>query len=148
MYWDYSYRILHGPPGPRFEVLLDKQPWSEALGFGNDLILTPADGAAFLSAESIVQRFAYSKGAKPPDGEIIEYVPRDDSGRTIPGRPEVAVMKVDSFTPRGGKKVDQPVLRILSEESLKGYGWAKAEALLILKDELVAFVASPVPEAV
>ena len=148
MYWDYSYRILHGPAGPRFEVLLDEQPWSEALGFGNDLILTLAAGAAFLSAESIVQMFAYSKGANPPDGEVIQHAPSDDSGRTIPGRPEIAAMKVASFTTRDGKKVDQPVLRILSEESLKGYGWAKAEALLILKDELVAFVASPVPEAV
>ena len=148
MGWEHSYRITNGPAGPRFEVLADKQPWGEASGFGNDLILTPATGAAFLSAEPIVQRFVYSKGAEPPHDEIIQYVPRDDSGRTIPGRPEVAVMKVDSFTPRGGKKVDQPVLRILSEETLKGYGWAKADALLFFRDELVAFVESPIPPAI
>ena len=109
MGWIYSYRIVDHRGGPKFEVLINEQPWSEAVGYGNDLSLTLAEGAAFLSSELFVPTFAYSKGAEPPSGEIIQHVPRDGNGQTIPGRPEVAVMKVDFFNTRNGR-VDQPVL--------------------------------------
>ena len=52
MYWDHSCRILHRPGGPRFEVLVDRQPWSEAVGFGNDLILTA--NINFFGASNVV----------------------------------------------------------------------------------------------
>ena len=147
MFWNFSSRIVQYPDQPRLEILINDKPWSEGSGYRSDLKLTRNDAAAALAASPVLEDFVNSKGAQPPDREVVERCPSDDEEESIPGLPDVVLVKEASFIIEG-QLMERPVLWITSNKSKKGYGPGRAEALLFLEDELRAFVKSPRSHAV
>ena len=81
----------------------------------------------------IIEQFYYSKGNKPDTG--IETSLNNNIFQ-IP----CAVTKYDEFITQRAELVEKPFLSIVSGETRKGFGLAKAEAIISVRDDIQEFI--------
>ena len=91
---------------------------------------------AILHAESVIRSYVESKGAEPRINIDVNlgYVPNTNII-------ELKISKFDSFDNALGRRVDRSYLKLVMGEDTLAYGHTKAEALLILWDDIGRFVA-------
>jgi hypothetical protein len=127
---------FHGEPV--LEILRNEEPWNDDLPFAVKLHFSfgVRKARAILHAESIIRSYVDSKGAEPRINTEVNlgYVPNTNIS-------ELKVSKFDSFDNALGHRVDRSYLKLVMGEDSLAFGHTKAEALLILWDDIGRFVA-------
>jgi hypothetical protein len=127
---------FHGEPV--LEILRNNEPWNDDLPIGVKLHFSfgVRKARAILHAESIIRSYVDSKGAEPRINEEVNlgYVPNTNIS-------ELKIFKFDSFDNTLGHHGDRSYLKLVMGEDSLAFGHTKAEALLILWDDVGRFVA-------
>ena len=123
---------------PIFEVLRNEEPWNDDLPIAGKLHFSfgVRKARAILHAESVIRSYVDSKGAEPRINTEVNlgYVPNTRIS-------ELKISKFDSFDNAQGHRVDRSYLKLDMGEDSLSFGHSKAEALLILWDDIGRFVA-------
>jgi hypothetical protein len=134
----YSYQCKEFNREPIFEVLRNKEPWNDDLPIAGKLHFSfgVRKARAILHAESVIRSYVESKGTEPPINTEanLGYVPNTNIS-------ELKVSKFDSFDNALGHRVDRSYLKLVMGEDSLAFGHTKAEALLMLWDDIGRFVA-------
>jgi hypothetical protein len=127
---------FHGEP--ILEILRNKEPWNDELPIGAKLHFSfgVRKARAILHAESIIRSYVESQGAEPQINIEVNlgYVPNTNIS-------ELKISKFDSFDNALGHRVDRSYLKLVMGEDTLAFGHTKAEALLMLWDDIGRFVA-------
>jgi len=123
---------------PIFEVLRNEEPWNDDLPIAGKLHFSfgVRKARAILHAESIIRSYVDSKGAESQINMEVNlgYVPNTNIS-------ELKISRFDSFDNALGHRVDRSYLKLVMGEDSLAFGHTKAEALLILWDDIGWFVA-------
>ncbi len=134
----YSYQWKEFNREPIFEVLRNNEPWNDDLPIAAKLHFSfgVRKARAILHAESLIRSYVESKGTEPRiNAEAnLGYVPNTNIS-------ELKVSKFDSFDNALGHRVDRSYLKLVMGEDTLAFGHTKAEALLMLWDDIGRFVA-------
>ena len=134
----YSYQWKEFNREPIFEVLRNEEPWNDELPIGAKLHFSfgVRKARAILHAESVIRSYVDSNGAESRINTEVNlgYVPNTNIS-------DLKISKFDSFDNALGHRVDRSYLKLVMGEDSLAFGHTKAEALLMLWDNIGRFVA-------
>jgi hypothetical protein len=119
---------------PVIEVLHDGQDWGEAHPHDEHFRFGPFKAHMITAAKSVIQEFLESEGERPPRGQAV--VATDE---TCYPSFSVTCCNYNHFI-RHGHHIDQPYLKLRLSRFNIGFGLSKAEALVVLMNQIEAFV--------
>ena len=129
----FSTQVTNHEGDDILEILCDQNPWGDTYTYDEHFRFGPFKARMIVAAQSVISEFAESHGAKPPRGVIV--TPRDDH---INPSLSPRCSTYDHFFVRN-HRVDRPYLKLSVGHVGYGFGVSKAEALLVMMDQVKVF---------
>lgn len=122
---------------PVCEILRNGQPWNDELPFAGKMHFSfgVRKARSIIQAEALIRKYVSSMGAEPRllDAADLGYVP-DTNIRSL------KVTKHGPFHNPAGLLIDKNYLQLTMDDENLSFGLTKAQAILVLLDDIRKFV--------